>query len=164
MKADLFQPCNWNAPISGTSQLLMTVPVNDGAKGMVEVEVPILAEYAFDYEPGTDDADEEIWDIEFVESKADSDQSSSSNLIIRDGGAQAYIGSQRVTTEPTREYPLMPEYEALYDQFFSLLQMNRSRNADAGEKAPSIVDCTTMAILKEITKLGKCTEGPRFEF
>mmetsp|Transcript_16106 Transcript_16106/g.29183 ORF Transcript_16106/g.29183 Transcript_16106/m.29183 type:complete len:421 (+) Transcript_16106:29-1291(+) len=162
IKADLVRPCNWEAPISGCTELLMTVPLNDSTKGMLEMEVRILADFAFDYEPSSDYCNsEEIWNIEFVESVPKSDGSNHPSLTLKDGGAQAYIGSQKVTTEPTAEYPLRPEYEALYDQFLDLLQSHRSKSVD---EAPSVVDCTTLAILKEIIRLGKYTVGPRFDF
>lgn len=179
IKADLIRPCNWEAPISGSAELLMTVPLlkNDNTTGGAAVdvlEVPIVADFAFDYEPSFGDDDncknEEIWTIEFIESVSKSNDGSNlcPSLTLKDGGAQAYIGSKKVTIEPTAEYPLRPEYEALYDQFLAILWKNsghrhRSRSVEE-EEVPSIVDCTTLAILNEIVRLGNCDVGPRYGF
>jgi len=169
ISADLVRPCNWEAPISGCAELLMYVPLNDNAKGTTAdievIEVPITADFAFDYEPFPDSCkeEEEIWNIKFVESVSEINESTSNQrcLTLKDGGAQVYIGSQKVTTEPTAEYPLLPEYEALYDQFIGLIRMNLS---ESSKFAPSIVDRTTSALLKEITRVGDYNVGPPYDF
>ena len=153
VKADLFRPCNWQTAISGTATFILSIPnrVDGDSDQNGEIDVPLRAEFAFDYEPTVDDDnEEEIWRIDFVDSNG-------SVFKLTDGGAQAFIDSKRVTTEPTAEYPLRPEYEALYDQFIDLLNRNEG-------DAPSIVDCTTLAVLREISRDANYTVGPRFDF
>ncbi len=56
VKADLVRPCNWEAPISGSTEILIIVPFDDGAGGASEtMEVPKLADFASDYAPPPDD-------------------------------------------------------------------------------------------------------------
>ena len=153
INAELVRPCNWEAPISGFAEFIITIPYRDGGDVKeVEIDIPLRADFAFDYEPPANDdkKEEEIWRINFVDFN-------SSILTLIDGGAQAFIDLKRVTTEPTAEYPLRPEYETLYDQFVDLLQRNQG-------DAPSMVDCTTLAILKEIVQEANYRVGPRFDF
>ena len=128
INAELVRPCNWEAPISGFAEFIITIPYRDGGDVKeVEIDIPLRADFAFDYEPPANDdkKEEEIWSINFVDFN-------SSILTLIDGGAQAFIDLKRVTTEPTAEYPLRPEYETLYDQFVDLLQRNQG-------DAPSMV-------------------------
>lgn len=154
VKAELVRPCNWEAPISGFAEFIITIPYRDcdDFKEVEMIDVPLKAEFAFDYEPPANDdkKEEEIWSIDFV-------NFDNSILRLTDGGSQAFIDLKRVTTEPTAEYPLRPEYETLYDQFVDLLQRNQG-------DAPSMVDCTTLAILKEIVQEAYYSVGPRFDF
>ncbi|KAL9189671.1 hypothetical protein ACHAXT_009346 [Thalassiosira profunda] len=159
VKADLIRPSNWEAPISGKAELLLTVPLIDEAKRIVRMEVPISAEFAFDHEPPPGEK-EEVWSMEFVESDTKSGERTSV-LTLTEGGAQAYLGSTRVTSKPTAAYPLGPEYEALYDRFLELLRENQAKNT--GE-APCSVDCTTMEVLNGMLERGRCAIGPPFEF
>ena len=119
---------------------------------MIDNDIPLYAEFAFDYEPPGNEDDgkaEEIWNIDYV--------AYGSVFTLTDGGSQAFIDSKRVTTEPTAEYPLRPEYEKLYDQFVDLLERNQG-------DAPSIVDRTTLGLLKAIVKNATYSVGPRFDF
>ncbi len=156
MKADLVRPSNWEAPISGCAEFIITIPYSDS-----HMEVPVCADFAFDYEPSDNDNEKEIWNIEFTEATSEPD-GAQSRLTLKDGGSQAYIGARRVTTEPTAEYPLRPEYENLYVQFFDLLQSNASKGKH--DDAPSVVDCTTTALLKEIMRKGNYKVGGPFYF
>jgi len=153
-KAELIRPCNWEAPISGFAELIITIPYRDSddSTEVEMIDIPLTAEFAFDYEPPANDdkKEDEIWSIDFVDFDC-------SILKLTDGGAQAFLDLKRVTTEPTAEYPLRPEYEKLYDQFVDLLQRNQG-------DAPSIVDGTTLSILKEIVKEANYRVGPRFDF
>lgn len=181
MKANLVRPCNWEAPISGMAELLTNIPYKDQrtcSSGLMKV--PIFAEFAFDYEPACNggssndcEKGEEVWDIEFFESFSGSNGIIKHNCLkVTEGGAQAFIGSQKMTSEPTADYPLQPEYVTLYDQFFELLQRNEMQKIEGAGKssltqnrnAPSIVDCTTMDLLKELLQLATYTDSPRFDF
>ena len=154
IRADLIRPCNWEAAVSGSAEFIITIRHRDGDYDAqaVDTDIPLYAEFAFDYEPlgNEDDGEaEEIWNIDYV--------AYGSVFTLTDGGSQAFIDSKRVTTEPTAEYPLRPEYEKLYDQFVDLLERNQG-------DAPSIVDRTTLGLLKAIVQNATYSVGPRFDF
>jgi predicted dehydrogenase len=149
-KAELVRPCNWESPVSGRAEFLITYLLMNSDGDRSKIEVPLSTEFAFDYEPSTHNKAEEIWDIEFTDSQG-------STFTLTDGGAQAFIETKRMTTKPTAAYPLRPEYELLYNQFVDLLNKNRG-------DAPSVIDCTTLGLLKEITQVANYTVGPKFDF
>lgn len=155
IQADLIRPCNWEAAVSGSAEFIITIRHRDSDNNaqVINIDIPLYAEFAFDYEPSANEDGEkaeEIWNIDYVAMDG-------SVFTLTDGGGQAFIDSKRVTTEPTAEYPLRPEYEKLYEQFVDLLERNQG-------DAPSVVDRTTLGLLKDVIQNATYSVGPRFDF
>ena len=137
VSANLIRPSNWQSPISGTVSMLSTSSTTG------QRSIPIGAEFAWDYEPSLTKTDpEEIWDISFEATTTTS--SKITTMVIKDGGAQVYIDDDRVTTEPTADYMIGPEYVNLYSRFVHLIQQGES-----------YVDGKTPSLIHEIMEQGK---------
>jgi L-arabinose 1- dehydrogenase len=136
VSANLTRPSNWQSPISGRVYMLSSA--SPGQK-----PISIQAEFAWDYEPSITTTDpEEIWNIAFEATRTISPEMSST-IVIKDGGAQVYIDNNRVTTQPTAEYRIGPEYVHLYSRFVNLIQ-----------RGESYVDGTTPYLINEILEKG----------
>ena len=49
INAELVRPCNWEAPISGFAEFIITIPYRDGGDVKeVEIDIPLRADFAFD--------------------------------------------------------------------------------------------------------------------
>ena len=135
-KATLNRPANWGSAISGTANM------NAG-------DIPISAVFAWDY-VGTDNRPEEVWNITLTAVTAPTE--SMSIMEIQDGGAQVYIYAKKVTTSPTADYIIRPEYINLYDRFVKLMK-----------EGHSYVDATTPRLIQEITESAEWNEVEEYK-
>lgn len=135
MSSRLVIPSNWETPISGEFKLVTSSS---------NKKVSLTGSFAWDYEPETSGAPEEIWTMTF--------HATTSTMHLEDGGSQVYVDGHRITTQPTAEYQLGPEYGNLYRQFSTLI----------ANKACAVDDITPR-LLQQIQEEAVCDVGPPYQ-
>jgi L-arabinose 1-dehydrogenase len=138
VQATLMRPANWESPIAGNAQL------QSG-------NTPIHAEFDWNYRPRNRDGPEEIWNITFTASMP-GQRNTTTVMRIQDGGAQVYVDNEKLTTEPTAEYMIGPEYVRLYERFFQLIK-----------EGSSYMDSTTPRLVQEILEHGTWTTVKEYD-
>ncbi|KAL3912218.1 MAG: hypothetical protein SGILL_006972, partial [Bacillariaceae sp.] len=137
--AQLRRPTNWVSPLSGIAK------IRSGT-------IAITADFAWDYIPKDDKTPEELWNVTCT-ATANSGSVSTSTMRIQDGGAQVYVDGTRVTTEPTAEYTIGPEYVNLYDMLVKLMN-----------EGNSYIDATTPKLIQEMLEKAEWTQVDEYKF
>lgn len=139
-EAALVRPSNWESPIAGTIKM---------RSGNILIHAAFDWRYQANY-----DEPEEVWTMTFTahSNKWEDDNAPVRVMRIQDGGAQVYINDKRVTTEPTAEYSIGPEYVNLYETFVQLMNIKAC-----------YVDTTTPRLIEEILERATWTISAEYD-